>query len=345
MIPTEKTPIGGFVLKIAELQALSSSQRLYFKNTKDKTLRRQLFVDLKSFLQFCINYSNSVFKGKEYNYDHVAPHLFVTKFKSNGQYKSYLRHSLYVSKFYAEVLLKDLKLKDIENCEELILNLMADYEWLLLEYENVVLGNSATMVCHGSRRSMNPLDLKFGANQLMFLEQTGSLKRVDYRNTKPVVMFVVRQCLEVLGKNIIGFDEIVDAGGKPIHQFTQIAWTFLHEMEKQGKNLVTLPLKAVSIHTLNSWTNSYVHDPFIYANYIQYYALKMLWEFSKPPRKPVDTYDGKSRIATTFGDFLVPSYNNMKVEFEAYLHQIRPNLTFRVIWLKPEEVGAYIKAL
>lgn len=345
MLQTLQTPNGEQYLDIAELRALSASQNAYYRNTANATLQNQLFLDLQSFLDFCIQYANNIFNGAAYNFDHVAPQLFKVKFRTVGQYASYLRYALYAAKLYAEKLRADLQLQDMINCQELIFTIMSDYEWLLREYEVIVLHNNVTIVCHGSRRTMNPMDLKFGASQLMFMEQTGTLSHVDYRNTKPIVMFVIRQCIEVIGKNLIGFDDIVDQGGNPIHQFTQVAWTFLHEMEKQNVNVVSLPMRAVSIYTLNSWTNSYVHNPYIYVSYIQFYALQLLYEFSQPAQAPVTIFDGTSHQSYLYGNYQVPSYTNMKQTFETYLHKIRPNLNFTVNWLQPKDVGAYIMAI
>jgi hypothetical protein len=345
MLPTKQSKSNEIIIDIPAFHDLSDLQYEYFKKTTDASLQIKLFKGLIDFLDFCIQYADAVFKGKKYTFDHIAPQLFVTKIKADGQFKSYLRNALYASMLYAKKLRDSLKKEDIINCEELILTLLADYEWLLANYDNECCGNSITKVCHSSRRSMDPMDLKWSANQLMFLEQTQDLKNVDYRNVKPAVMFVIRQCLEVLGKNLIGFDEIVDANGKPIHQFTQVSWTFLHEMEKQNKNVVSLPLKAVTVEALNSWTNSYVHNPVIYACYVQFYALEMLYEFSQPAKRGVKTYDGKCHSNMTYGKFIVPSYSVMKQEFEGYIHQTRPKLTFKVNWLQPEEVGAYILAL
>jgi len=328
MLPTSQTTTGELYLDIPEMRALSQSQSAFYSNTENPALQNQLFADLQAFLDFCISYANIVFHAMTYNFDHVAPQLFVTRITSQGQYNSYLRYSLYASMLYAEKLRAGLQLSDMINCQELILTILAYYEWLLKEYENNVAGNNVSIVCHGSRRRMNPMDLKYVANQLMFLEQIGSLSQVDYRNIKPVVMFVIRQCLEQLGKNLIGFEDIVDQGDHPIHQFTQVAWTFLHEMEKNNKNVALLPIQAVSIHALNSWTNSYVHSPYIYASYVQFYALEMLYEFSRLAHTAVTIYDGTSHQSLTYGNFIVPSYTNMKQEFEAYLHQIRPNLNF-----------------
>lgn len=41
----------------------------------------------------------------------------------------------------------------------------------------------------------------------------------------------------------------------------------------------------------------------------------------------------------------MPSYTNMKQEFEAYLHQIRTKLDFTILQLLPNQVGAYIIAI
>lgn len=335
------TQIGSTYMDIMELTNLDASFDNFQKNRTDSIAQKIYYNDIIAFIDFCIKYATDVFNQQSYSFDHVIPQLFVTKFKSDCQYKQYLRYALYAGMLYAKKLKEELDIDDIDNLDELTLTLCSDYEWLIGQYEYVVKKVPPFNIRHGSRNSLNVMDIKFGANQLMFAELTKSLKNFDYRNTKPYVMFMVRQCLEMLGKNMIGYDCIRYTNGSPIHKFTQVAWDFLHEMERQNKELIKLPFKASSIHQLNSWANSFVHTSFIYNSYIQFYALEALFEFSRPAQNSIKTFNGYKQ-SCLYGDFRINDWNLLKKEFEAFLVKQNNNNQIVVDWLSPNDVGAYI---
>lgn len=343
-IKYKTAPDGSQYMDIQELRDLDASHDNFRKNRSDTVAQTIFFNHLVSFLDFCINYANDIFKGKSYSFDHVIPQLFITKIKSQGQYKQYLRYALYAAKLYAEKLRNDIEIDYIDNLDELTYTLSSDYEWLIASYETEVLNHSNIRVHHGSRRGLNVMDIKWGANQLMFAEFTKSLRYYDYRNTKPYVIFMVRQCLEILGKNMIGFASINDKNGKAIHQFTQVSWAFLSEVEKAGKQLIDLPIKASSIQQLNAWTNSFVHTSYFYSCYTQYYALEALYAFSKPAVSYVQTYNGKHQ-STLYGDFRIKNYAELRSEFEKYVTSQHGGYPVYIEWLDLKDVGAYILSL
>ena len=335
------TQEGSSFMDILELRNLDASFDYFCKNRTDANARQIYYNDIIAFLDFCIKYSSDVFEQQEYSFDHVIPQLFVTRIKKGNQYKQYLRYALYAGMLYAKKLKKEIEIEDIDNLDELTMTLCSDYEWLIGQYEIYVKGENPFIIRHGSRNTLNVMDIKWGANQLMFAELTKSLKDYDYRNTKPYVMFMVRQCLEMLGKNMIGYESINDKNGNPIHQFTQIAWTFLHDMEKQKKSLISLPLKASSIHQLNSWANSFVHTSYIYNSYIQYYALEALYEFSRPVQHPIRTFNG-NRQSCLYGDYRINDLYLLKKEFETYLVKQHNGYPVTINWLDPRDIGAYV---
>lgn len=341
IIKFKTTPDGSKFMDITELKNLDDSFSYFLKDRANAVVQKAYFQHLQLFLDFCIKYADDVFKGKTYTYDHVIPQLFITTIKGENQYKQYLRYALYAALQYARVLRNKIALNEIDNYDDLTLTLCTDYEWLIASYEHHVLGHTGITIRHGSRKELSVMDIKWGASQLMFAEHTGSLRQFDYRNTKPYVMFMVRQCLEMLGKNMLGFASINDKSGKPIHQFTQVAWTFLHDMEKQGKNLISLPLKASSIHQLNSWSNSFVHTSFIYSSYTQYYALDALYEFSQPAKNPVEHVFGRSQ-SLQYGDYRIHNLAQLRQEFEEYCTKQHGGYPVYIEWLDPKEVGAYI---
>ena len=346
-ITTKTTPDGRRYLDIPELMELSMATESFFKDMTTEgevSLRDDLYIKLISFMDYIIQYADKVFAGKTYDFDHVVPHLFIwpTDIKTKGQCKDYLRYMLYAAMLYMKKLRGEIKAEDMPNCKELLWTLMADYEGLLANYEIANKGSDVNMVCHGSRGTSTPMDIKLAANQLMFLDFTETLDKVDFRNLKPITLFVVRQCLEVYGKRLIGFEDILDCGGNPIHQFSQVAWTFLQEMERQGKDVVRLPFKAATVQKLNGWTNHFVHHPYVENCFVQYYALEFLFVFSKPATFQMSG-TGNTRWNANHGNFIIPDYGKLKQEFTNYIHQTRPNLKFIVKWLPANEVGAYIE--
>ena len=56
----------------------------------------------------------------------------------------------------------------------------------------------------------------FSMYELFWIESS-DFSKFDYRDIKPNTMFVIRQFLEILWKNVLGYESIVDAtNGTPI---------------------------------------------------------------------------------------------------------------------------------
>lgn len=332
------------ILDINLFPNLWESLESYLKDTNNEDLKSKLYKDLMDYIDFCVNYCDKEFRNKKYTFDQVIPNLFIKisdKTKENA-YKSYLRYSLYAAKLYMEKLQQELKIDDIPNCKSLIRTLITDYLWLLSKYEYYNKNSNVNYITHTARVDFIPLDIKFVANELMFIEFAENINKLDYRIIKSCMIFVIRQWLEIIGNNIIGFKKILDEQKQPINQFSQVAWKFLKEIEKKG-NIIKLPIKASSIEKLLSWSNRYVHRPYSEKCYIQYYALEAMYEFTKPCKHKIKGTSNRYELNTNHGNFIILDYECLKQEFEKYIKIQRPNLDFTISWLPIDKIGAYIE--
>lgn len=336
---------GKYLMDIKERDKLSNIGDKFDKKQNPSDKDKQEYYDaFIKYLDYVEKYCDKEFRGKIFTYDHIIPQVFVTEMKSENAYKQYLRYSLYCSNKYAVFLKKFIKIENLYRYKTLRLNLLCDNEWLLANYEtiNKNANKEINLTC-GSRSGMTPRDMSFALRELTIIENAPDIKDIDLRDIQPYRMFIMRQLLETLGKNLIGFSSIVDGNNKPIHKFTQVSWDFLSEYSKKSTTWkLSIPFNISSIYTLNRWLNSFVHVGYIYASYIQYYATNFLCDFMCPPKNFVQCFNGKKQHFD-WGDFRIENYNALKNDFENYIKTKSKNAS--VNWLDVNNVGAYIISL
>ena len=340
-----KTPyLDHTVMDILERDQLMAALSAFEKNRNGQQERDQLFNSLVSYIDYLIAYCQQVFNGKNYTFDHVVPQLFVLNILNEQQRKQFLRCSLYAMLEYL-VCLKTYKLhqQNVHQYKSLVLMLVSDAEWLLGNYE-VSCKNSVQELepSVGASRQLSPRDLVFSMNELFFIDDCDDLSMFDMRDVKPNVMFIIRQLLETLGNNLIGFRRIVDNNGKAIHKFTQVSWDYLMQSQ-MAKQCVTLPFQVSTIYKVSQWANGFVHVRYLYTNYIQFYALDFVNLLMAGVKSPVKCYDSRMHQSVLFGDFRIEHYNQLKADFEAYVKSKHPYATVK--WMPEDEVGAYIISL
>lgn len=296
-----------------------------------------------TYIEWVINYCSEELQNATYTEDHIIPQIFVIEIKTEQAYKQYLRYSLFCAKLYVEFLKDFIKKEYLQRYKTLRLNLLCDIEWILANYEyrnkNI---KKDIQLTHGARFGLSSMDMLWVLRELTIIENAPDIKDLDLRDIQPYRMFVIRQLLETLGKNIIGYDSINDNNGKPIHKFTQISWEFLYEYSN-NKNTqwnITLPFNISSIYAINKWSNYFVHTGYIYACYIQYYAVLVLNKLMSPPQNNVKCYDGKIRTCMLYGDFRINRYNRLKSDFEQYIKSKNNDSVIK--WESEDKVGAYI---
>lgn len=351
----KQTSNGQYIMDIVEGDNLSNIGKVFDSNKNPSQQDKQDYYDaFINFLDFVLGYCNNEFNGKTYTDDQIISQVFVIEIKKEQAFKQYLRHSLYCAKLYIEFLKTFLSQQYLHRYETLRLNLLCDIEWLLAHYEyynkNV---KKEIRLTHSKRSYVSSMDMMWVLRELTTIENAPDIKDITLRDIQPYRMFVARQLLEILGKNIIGYDSIDDKKGKPIHKFTQISWEFLKEYSTKKKQWeIALPFDISSIYAINKWSNSFVHTGYIYASYIQYYAITVLNKLMQPPQNPVKCYNG-NRICMLYGDFQIQGYDSLKNDFEQYIKSkyrgfrkwfklFRQCSDPSILWKTEDKVGAYI---
>lgn len=289
-----------------------------------------------------IQYVNTEIKSSTFDYAQVANEVFITKFKNEGQAKSYYRSMLRISKMYFEELKKSISVYNVAHYDTLILTIYSDTYELHYWYEVLCKNKESLRLGCGARRNLCTMDIRSAIGGMLFFEDNTELTKIPYREIRPYTIFMVRQCLEIAGKRLIGFVDIKDQNNKSIPKFTQIAWEYLIEAEKKG--YVSLPFKASAIHNFNAWTNQFVHTTFFSTIFIQFYAAEFLFAIMEPAKHGIMIYTGKTPQSFDYGDFQLFRYDEMKRDFENYISQ-KHNKPFSVSWLDYESVGGYIISL
>lgn len=328
-------------MEIRELQALDAARELY-KKTKATADGDAYFQAIVGVMDWMIAYANDVFNGQRYDDEHLIPIIFMseTDIKSENAYKQYIRHCLYIAADYAETMKSNiLKRAHLDRYETLTFQIVSDFEWLVARFECCFRGAKDVAVMHGSAQDLMPRQILFAANNLYYLEDIPGMEDLDFRNMKPYMMFHLRQLLELLGKNLIGYRNITDKTGRIVPKMTQVSWQFLDEKSKGAKWNLQLPLQLSSVVKLSKWANGFVHNTRIYSIYLQFYALTVVGKLMKAPATGVNTFIQRGYWNVNYGDFKVENYYWLKKDFEKYVRERGMNY---VEWKPLDKVGAYL---
>ncbi len=338
-----RSDIDNNIIVSKEFVDFKKQQSDYFVK-KDELTKKKYNKSLKVFFTWYLKYCKTIFNNKTYDDKLIAESIFRNHTKTEHQWKEYLHKSLYVSMLYVEVLQDKINERNIGAYKYTLLGLEIDLEWLIANFE-IYYKNTIDKVYLQSRRSrlLSPRDILFAANSLFYIEDYEKVEEIYLRDLKPVVMFQIRQLLEIFGKNLIGYHSIEDKDGNQIKKFTQIAWKFLKEENKKKLPRITYSFDIIPILKINDWTNSFVHTTYIYSNYIQFFALKTLNILFFSKTKGVKTFEGKRNYNFNYSDIRITEYENLKLDFESFVKKEDKNA--QINWLDKKDVGAYIISL
>jgi hypothetical protein len=334
---------------IVDFSQIKQLNNEYFKYTKDKSdlIQRKRYYDslITFFDWFSLDYYPTVIKpNKEYHVKHLAECIFKEKFKTKREFQEYLFKSIYVAKNYIDYLRNKIREDNIGTYSHALRSLLTDLEWLITKIEFNIKSYDKTLTPSSWRRKdLSPRDIYSAANTLFFIEEFKNIEDLYLRDLKPVVMFQIRQILEVFGRNLLGYDSINDKNGNIIKKFTQISWEFIKEEIKKTNSRIELPFDLSTILLINNWSNSFVHTTYLYSSYIQFFALKTInCLFYSDNKVGIKIYNGKIISCTDFGDIKIKEYNLLKIDFENYLKNKSHSPDILVEWMSLDDVGAYI---
>ncbi len=218
-----------YILNVAEIdQVLERINKLSKKNNYYN--RKKLFIAYTTFLNWFIKFVDEerLFR-RTYSIEEVVNNLFIKKQVIDTQY---IRFLLFSAKLYAEKLKKNAKRTCVKNYLKSIYFFIYDVEELVRinEIYRKKRITQTIIPIGGYRSGITPQDIKTAANELVFLNEHIYVSDIDFRNISPCSSLLIRQCIELLGKNMLGFSSIHNSQGL-IKKMTQIAWNFFFEKD------------------------------------------------------------------------------------------------------------------
>jgi len=335
-------PEGFYILDIIELNDFNRA----ITDFHDKKISENDYLETtKIFFSWYLNYCDTIVKGKEYDDEHIVPHIFRPKLTSPLHQREFLHKSIYISKGYVSHLLSVVTDITISRYKTTFSSLCIDLEWLITMYEvHIKKTVERVMPTSGRYPHLRPKDIFYSARSIFYIEECPDISDLYLRDIKPVVMFQIRQIIELYGKGMLGYTEINDSPGVPNKRVTQEAWKFIEKECKKATSRIHLPFSIHLILPVLDWSNSFVHTTFIYTSYIQHYAIQIVTRLFKIAEKPIVIYTGTKSLRTDIAEIRITDYNSLKSDFETHLtDKLKKVVT--VNWLAPDQVGAYILSL
>ncbi|MBS1635376.1 MAG: hypothetical protein JST26_05590 [Bacteroidetes bacterium] len=176
----------------------------------------------------------------------------------------------------------------------------------------------------------------FDAARAIFYIQAVDTSKAYLREISPVSIFMIRQSLEVLGKNVLGFSAI--KGRPQRYKNTNVAWSYIQkELTKPTPNIL-LPIEFSIIWKIIEWTNAYIHTGDLKDYYVIENVLNSLMKlfYALPTALRTPNYAG---MLVTFGFIQIQNYNQVKQDFTLYVNSAERFSRWKrfKIWIKWEK--------
>lgn len=305
------------------------------------TRRLEILEAVKVFFHWYIDYVDAILKGKTYGMDGVAAAIFRLEFKTPNHELEFLRKSIYISKAYVGHLLGSVSSENIHRYQHTLTGLGIDLEELILNYEvNIRKSIPRGQRRSGRRKDLSVMDLWSAARTIFTIEDRNGVEELYLRDVKPLVIFQIRQLIELYGNDILGYYEIRNDNGTVNKRMTHEAWKFITEEVKRTDAKIILPFNVDIINHVSNWANNFVHTTYLYSPYIQFYALEVISVLFDMPPAHIKTFDGKRRRLTGVAAIEIRDYYELRRRFEAFLRKKVNGV--KVLWLDPSNVRAYI---
>lgn len=168
----------------------------------------------------------------------------------------------------------------------------------------------------GRRSSLNLNDQREVIRSMFWMETIPSIDKLSFRDIRPHIQILIRQALEMLFKQIIGYIDIVDLNGNRNKKFTQIGAKFLANYRNKripsgciisGDGWdIELNMSIKTLERLNTWCNNFTHAPLIVSLPIIYFAYDQYERFvCKCITRPFSKIRGAEKMRTEFTVFVI----------------------------------------
>lgn len=313
------------------------------------------FSEFNELLTLFCKYVANVLMGKTYSDETAAPLLLTKGIDINDTKRAEepLRVHLYILSQFAKELNKVLKKEYSERYKTLYLDTMTDIQAVVGAYEYVLAVKSYKKQCClfqlgkasnppkpqlkkntiGRNPEISAFDRKHVINFLFWAELFDNIDQLSFRDLRPHSAILIRQALELIWHNVIGYEKIIDSNGNILKQFTQVGWNFIREYKNKTNPTmasgtdnswsIILPISINTIHLVNNACNGFTHDPWIKMLHVQWFILMQYERLSAP-----GSYKGF--WTTAHGNITIEGLKCMQSEFEAFVAQ--ENYRAHVVW-------------
>lgn len=272
--------------------------------------------------------------------DKVAITLLCLKEKNFTEpnfLQEYSKCELYAMHALCNDLLDTKRHEDAKRYESLMLDIIGDIQCVIARYEKYHAKDKENIpkrkITVGRRASIDLNDRREVIKSMFWLEQVPDISKLSVRDIRPHAQIIIRQALEMIFKQIIGYADILNKTGQRDRKSTQVGCEFiLSYKEKQPANTcvacgngwsLKMPIPIKTIEMLNTWCNSFTHDPWIVGIHIQHFVYSQ--------------YERIVNGCLTEPKFEISDVDKMRAEFEIYIAEKKGGAIVR--WPEDKSYG------
>lgn len=334
---------------VKEWDLVFNNQKVYADGVSDTDLEEYLKI-CRKLLDDGIEYFGRVIKDRTYDYKHISNVIFKKVIKTEIKVFDYLICCSILSRNYLTKLRSDITKSNILAYKNLLMNLIVDLEELMACIEVYVNKSAKNIRCRfGKRNYVDYHDILFAVCHLYDFEKITDINNIDFRNIKPIIMFEIRQLLELYFKKVLGYSKLTDSKGNISKKNTQIGLKFIVNEIKKPNSRIFVPFDIEIIVKINEWANGFVHTGNICPFYVLFFAVEMIKKFFTSEPKSYKIYDGTSPRRTWSGGIQIKDYETLKKDFETFVNEQsvkNPKIQkCKIEWIDIKDVVSYITSL
>lgn len=324
---------------INNLQPLMQNFR---KITASEQGKKVVYEKFCAYLRWVEAYCKGSLDDRVISDTQLVPHLFDPESEWDD---TKIRYAMYAILQYVKVLENELLLEDADEYQELILTCVHDFEKIIIMNEVFVKKSMKNLrPLHWANQMIDSWDIMHACKQQVFVEWNVKNHGLDYRYIRPNSVATVRFLIERVGKDLLGFEKIIDGNGLFQKQFTQVAWNYLLQAPEAIRKSVHINVELSVIAELNKWANGFVHNGWIQPIYLQFYALDVMMKLMKPATGMIKTINGNVSAKLNLPNIQIENYAALKADFENYVQSTAgtSGKVYTVKWKDSSNLKAYI---
>jgi hypothetical protein len=331
----EKTDVENVVRMIENLMAIQSGSDVV--STAEYIAFEKLLNDLIAII-------NVTFQNKTFKDDAICTILFNKRLKP-GKIE-YDNNNLFILGEYLKDLKCGIDIQHKNNYRTLILDVLTDSFSAIGPWINKYEIETTHDV--GRRISIHLMDRVTAIKSLFWIDLLNG-KSVPSRDIRPHFAMILRQAIELLWKEALGYIDIVDQQGNTVKKFTQIGMKFITKTKCCGHDWkINLPIPIKTIELINQWSNNFVHNPYIAGLHIQWFVLKQFMRLATPSKNKtkifIDCISLQNISWKACPNISIENYLAMRAEFEIFV--LKQNSSVTVKWVDDyTNIQSYIKTL